>query len=225
MKKLLISLLIGFCLMMSACNQTSPETPKVTQPKDSSSLGETPTLTGRIANFEFLGLDSSSLTVKAMVFSLDGTKSVELGSSAVSKLGGFSIILSQKQDLANLLFVQDPNASCNQNVVITPATFKGNSISLELSDQKGNSIRLLQTKMQDTQGLSSAYAFYFYADTKATMKGTQAADCLGLFESTEPFNVDISLEKGWNAVIASEDGSFKNVLPDASFIWYAAGNF
>ncbi len=93
MKKLILAILLSMLLL--SCSESTPPLP--TTP----ALGDSPTLTGTIANLKEAKLEGENLVVKAVIYSSSLKKEKVIAQSTVNSSGIFSLNLPGISDIAN----------------------------------------------------------------------------------------------------------------------------
>ncbi len=159
-----------------------------------SALGDSPTITGTIANLGRGNFGEKALELKAGVFSA-GTVDDTFATSPLTDDGSFSLQLPGEAEMVSRLFNGRPEVFTlpNCDTTITPESFKiaaAQDFILFVDGQLTDEV--VQTSASDPD---STLVNYYYLDRDVTAVGTCAG---GDFAG---FKTDVDLRRGWNTVV------------------------
>jgi hypothetical protein len=160
-----------------------------------SALGQTPTISGTLAP------NPGASTLKGQV-PVDFNKPfVEVLSSKIDSKGAFSIILPDAAKMSTAItppaIADDP---CNKSLTVSPVDLKGNTLFLEVFDDKNAYIGAasqVKLEMTDTE-IKSIGVSYLYLSKDGSFKGT--CNSMGPTGVAE-YTIDVAGKAGWNTVI------------------------
>jgi hypothetical protein len=139
------------CVLACDTKKTTP-TP---QPAPNSALGDSPTLRGVIRDFAALGLEASTLKLKATAYG-SPTSTAKIAEGTVAQNGFFSITLPGKSVLASVVAIGPPvTGDVCSSVTLEPATTKGALLSLSVWDETNELGQLLVAVPTDPNDLTS----------------------------------------------------------------------
>ena len=201
-------LLLALLYLLSACAST---------PDPTSALGDSPTIKGTIANLAKAELDTSALTIKALIGTNDSPEKV-IAEGTVSSSGVFSIKLPGLSVLASDLV----KTSTNSTTYLWPCT------EVENTPKEYNGARLFLKLYSNGQPVEEGYIFYGSEDQRNRVEYTfvdrdvvYKADCV---IEDKTLNVNEKHKEGWNTVVATISSDEKQIkifsgVPDSSFKW------
>ena len=210
-------LLLALLCLLSACAST---------PDPTSALGDSPTLTGKIANLSKANLGGKTLTIKAKANANTSAEKI-IADGTLAADGSFSLKLPGEAALKEFLYPgteEDYKKGCGTppefNITVTPKSFKSmNPPTLELY---ADGILVAELLQANGNNLAPPYSevHYIFVDRDVSIKGV----CQLFVTGKANFNED--LRKGWNTVIVGPNATDSDALdgytakPDASFKWF-----
>jgi hypothetical protein len=197
---------------LAACTQDGA------RPRPESALGDSPTLTGKIANLSKAKVEGKTLTVKATAYLVTTNQIGTLAESTVSADGSFSLTLPGESNLKDFLSEAKVENQQTQCGAVTPTSYKTMiPPTLELYAD-GTLVATLRYANSDNLARVQSEVTFMFVDRDVSIKG----ECS--FFRDDKITYDMRLHKGWNSVIFSFDstknsGTMKAAKPDASFSW------
>lgn len=200
--------LLGFILILSLLAACA----KQATPPSGPALGDSPTLTGTIANLEEAEVTGTALVVK--VENLNGSV---LAEGDVTAAGVFTVRLPGRQGLEGELVEEDPQDNCSSGTLTAePKVYKSFGLKLVLySDGQRVEEQLYYADGPLIGGQSEAR--YVFVNQDARVQG--ACDTgVGIYR------FELDMKTGWNSAILGlfPDGQnfgLRTAVPDSSFEW------
>jgi hypothetical protein len=215
--------LLALLCLLSACasSSTTPD-PK---PGPASALGDSPTITGKIANLSEANLEGKTLTIKAKANANTSAEKI-IAEGTVAADGSFSLKLPGEAPLTDSLApikVENQQTQCGNTaefkLSVTPTFYKTTSLpTLELYAD-GTRVESLLHANGNTLAPPYSEVQYVFVDRDVNIQGV-----CQIFE-TGKIIVSQDLRKGWNTVILGPNAEDSNALdsrtakPDNSFKW------
>lgn len=181
-----------------------------------SALGDSPSITGKVANLEEAGLSGSDLELRVGYLDYEddsGAAFIEsFAEASVAADGAFSVQLPGEAEMAPRLVDARPVVDEGCDVTITPDTYKTYD-SPYFGLYEGG--RLADDGILiHTSDLDSNQVFYTYVDRDVTLEGT----CTGGMLAGLTFDID--MRRGWNTTILDFAAlEFRSEKPDDTYVW------
>lgn len=162
-----------------------------------SALGDSPTISGKIANLGRGNFGKKALELKVGIFSAGPVDDV-FAASPVGGDGSFSLLFPGEAEMTPRLFDGRPEVftlpGCD--TAVTPAAFKlavAQDFGLFEDDESADTAdEVLHTRTDD---LNSTLVTYYYVDRDVRATGTCAGGDFAGFE------IDIDMREGWNTIV------------------------
>jgi hypothetical protein len=218
--KTIILLAVLLTGVLSACDTNKSTTPKLLD----SALGDTTTLTSKIANTADFEQPLSTLVLKAMVAG-DPMLIGEVAEGTIKDDGSFSIDLPGQSVMKNYLATTQTLTDCpgTDSPTLTPATTKGASLGLSLwqgDEEVAYLAAFVLAAPNDFMSSPKAYAGLLYVDTDSSITGTLSKECIDL-EAEKDLPVKVELRQGWNSVVIDSSEGFVNKKLGTDISWLA----